>query len=92
MKVTWDFMSKVIRVMASMDRSDYPFNSPWGQKEKHKANFLKALQLNGVETDFNYEYVKDLLKGIVVCTEKQASLAKDILDLHVKEYGTEVVS
>ena len=50
MKVTWEFIYKVIRVMASMERTDYPFNCPWGQKEKHKSDFLEALKLNGIET------------------------------------------
>ena len=55
MKVTWEFISKVIRVMASMERADYPFNCPWGLKEIHKRNFLEILKLNEIETNFDYE-------------------------------------
>ena len=73
MKVTWEFISKVIRVMTSIPRADYPFNCPWGHKEKHKSNFLQVLMLNEIETNFDYEYIRDLLKGIVVRSDKQAS-------------------
>ena len=69
MKVTWEFLSNVLRVMTSISRTQYPFNCPWGQREQHKERFLHAVYLNGTPTNFNCEYIKDLLKGIVVCSD-----------------------
>ena len=75
-----------------MPRADYPFNRPWGQKAEHKERFLGALRLNGINTEFNYDYVSNVPKDIVVCSDQHSSVAKGLLDLHVEKFGAKVVS
>ena len=91
MKVTWSFLTNVLRVMTSIPRTQYPFNCPWGQSEQRKKSFLSTLELNGIPTGFNYEYVKDLLRGIIVCSDDHKSVARATLDLHVEKLGEEEV-
>ena len=91
MKVTWKPLTNALKAMTSISRTQHPFNCPWGQSEQRKKSSLNALELNGAQASFNYEYVKVLLKGVIVCSEDRKSLVRSTLDLHVEKLGEEEV-
>ena len=81
MKYTWRFLSNVMRVMTSLDRTQYPFNFEWGQKEQLRDSFLATLDMNEIDTSFNYVYFLDVLSSLVVDNDKRPSVAKPSLSL-----------
>ena len=91
MKYTWRFLSNVMRVMTSLDRTQYPFNFEWGQKEQLRDSFLATLDMNEIDTSFNYVYFLDVLSSLVVDNDKRPSVAKMIERLHIQNFGDKVV-
>ena len=80
-----------MRVMTSLDRTQYPFNFEWGQKEQLKGSFLATLAMNQIDTSFNYVYFLDVLSSLVVDDDKRNSVAKMIESLHIQNFGDKVV-
>ena len=92
MKITWNWLKKVIELLLSLPRNEYPFNFRHGLKEKHKADFLALLKKNGIDYEFDYDYVMTEIKKILVCSNENTSVAKDIVDLHVEKFGAKVAA